>query len=106
MAFLLARRLQPRLASGCGAGTRAGAGRAARAVFPSRWLVTPLGPSSNYVACAASLSLPRFMAASIPPGDNLDHRPPCALSRQAGRGFRRTEAPALKAVAAALGLGL
>ncbi len=72
LAFLLARRLHPWLARPGRRGAvlaRAQAlvaRRGASGVFLSRWLITPLGPASNYVAGAAGLSLPRFMAASVP----------------------------------------
>ena len=113
VAFLLARRLQPWLARPGRRGAvlaRAQAlvaRRGASAVFLSRWLITPLGPASNYVAGAAGLSLPRFMAASVP-GEAIWVGIHLALGHLAGRGFRGTEAAALKAlaVAAALGLGL
>lgn len=70
-AFLLARRIGPWLAqSGTNrAAVMARAGqfiskRGVLAVFLSRWMITPLGPATNYVAGAAGLPLHRFAAAS------------------------------------------
>ncbi|CAM3266682.1 DedA family protein [Paracoccus nototheniae] len=112
-AFLLARRLQPwlarrgRLAVVLGRAQALIARRGVMAVFLSRWLVTPLGPATNYVAGAAGLSLPRFLAASVP-GEMLWAALHLGAGHLAGRGFRGEEAAAQKAlaVAAALGLGV
>lgn len=104
-AFLLARRLRPWLMRGRRGAILARAQaliarRGAGAVFLSRWLVTPLGPATNYVAGAAGLSLARFMAASIP-GEMLWAALHLGAGHLAGRGFRGDEAAALKALAAA-----
>ncbi|OJH45989.1 hypothetical protein IE00_01840 [Paracoccus sp. SM22M-07] len=105
-AFLLARRLQPLLSRHARLLERAQrlvARRGMLAVFLSRWLVTPLGPATNYVAGAAGLTLPRFMAASIP-GEVIWATLHLATGHLAGRGFRHQEAAALKALAVALPL--
>lgn len=112
-AFALARHLQPwlarrgRLARLMGRAQALIARRGAVAVFLSRWLVTPLGPATNYVAGAAGLSLRRFLAASVP-GEMLWAGLHLGAGHLAGRGFRGDEAAAIKALvaAAALGLGL
>ena len=110
-AFRLARRLQPWLDR---PGRRAALMARARdlvarhgawAVFLSRWLVTPLGPASNYVAGAAGLSPVRFMAATVP-GEAIWAAVHLALGHLAGRGFRGAEDAALKALALAAALGL
>lgn len=110
-AFLLARRMQPLLAR-LGPRTAAVlqraqdfiARRGMMAVFLSRWLVSPLGPSTNYVAGAAGLSPARFLLASIP-GEAIWAVLHLAVGHLAGRGFRGHEAPAFKALAAGLVVG-
>ncbi len=104
-AFLLARRMRPWLMRGRRGAILARAQaliarRGARAVFLSRWLVTPLGPATNYVAGAAGVSLARFMAASVP-GEAIWAALHLGAGHLAGRGFRGDEAAALKALAAA-----
>ncbi|WP_378945768.1 DedA family protein [Paracoccus sp. R86501] len=105
-AFLLARWLQPLLsrhAALLGRAQRLVARRGMVAVFLSRWLVTPLGPATNYVAGAAGLTLPRFLIASIP-GEVIWAALHLGAGHLAGRGFRHQEAAALKALAVALPL--
>lgn len=110
-AFLLARRMQGFLNRPGARAALMGRARAliARhgvlAVFLSRWLVTPVGPATNYVAGAAGLPLGRFMAASVP-GEALWVALHLGAGHLAGRGFRDHEGAALKALAAALVLGL
>ena len=36
------------------------------AVFLGRWLITPIGPASNYVTGAAGMPLSRFLIATVP----------------------------------------
>lgn len=110
-AFALARRIEPRLAR---PGSRAAAAlararrfiqrRGVMAVFLSRWLVTPIGPATNYVAGAAGLPLPRFLAASAA-GEVLWATIHLTAGHLFGRQFRTTESAALKAVAVGLVLG-
>lgn len=104
-AFLLARRVGPwldRPGSHTAAALRHARGfvekRGAMAVFLSRWLVTPLGPATNYVAGAAGLPLPRFLAASAA-GEVVWAVLHLLAGHLFGRQFRETESAALKAVA-------
>ncbi|AUH63612.1 DedA family protein [Paracoccus zhejiangensis] len=72
-AFSLAHRLGPRLEA-MGGRRKALFDRARQfithrgpiAVFLARWLITPLGPASNYVAGATGMKPARFVAASVP----------------------------------------
>ena len=105
-AFLLARRLQPLLSRHARLLERAQrlvARRGMVAVFLSRWLITPLGPPTNYVAGAAGLTLPRFLIASIP-GEAIWAALHLGAGHLAGRSFRHQEAAALKALAIAVPL--
>lgn len=104
-AFSLARRMAPWL-------NRPGSRRAAlfgkardlisrrgvMAVFLSRWLVTPLGPATNYVAGATGMARGRFAGASLA-GECLWAAIHLGLGHLMARGFRGTEGAALKAVA-------
>ncbi|MCZ0962961.1 DedA family protein [Paracoccus benzoatiresistens] len=109
-AFALARRIGPWL-------NRPGSRRAAlfakaqelivrrgtMAVFLSRWLVTPLGPATNYVAGAAGMPLHRFALATLP-GEGLWAAIHLLAGHLLARGFRHTEGAALKALAVGAGL--
>lgn len=104
-AFLLARRIEPRLRR-IGHRTARAMDRArgllerrgTLAVFLSRWLVTPLGPPMNYVAGASGIALPRFVAASAA-GEALWAALHLLAGHVLGRQVHRTESAALKAVA-------
>ncbi|MCT4332281.1 DedA family protein [Paracoccus sp. YLB-12] len=104
-AFLLARRIEPRLRR-IGRRTAQAMDRArgllerrgTLAVFLSRWLVTPLGPPMNYVAGASGIALPRFVAASVA-GETLWAVLHLLAGHVLGRQVHRTESAALKAVA-------
>lgn len=103
-AFLLARRLGPWLNQ---PGTKRAAlmararqfldRRGTLAVFLSRWLITPLGPSMNYVAGAAGQPLPSFAAASVA-GEFLWATIHLLVGHIFGRNFRHDESAAIKAV--------
>lgn len=78
--------------------------RGMMAVFLSRWLITPLGPPTNYVAGAAGLPLPRFLAASAA-GEVVWAVLHLLAGHVFGRQFRETESAAMKAVGAGVVLG-
>nr|WP_252733561.1 DedA family protein [Paracoccus marinaquae] len=111
-AFLLARRIGPWLDS---PGSRSAAvlakahdfiaRRGAMAVFLSRWLLTPLGPATNYVSGMAGLPLPRFLAASAA-GEFLWAALHLTLGHLFGRQFRDAEGAAVKALAVGAVLAL
>lgn len=71
------------------------------AVFLSRWLITPLGPSINYVAGATSMSTSRFIAASLP-GEFLWALTQLGIGYALARGFRGDESALLKCLILAL----
>ena len=79
--------------------------RGALAVFLSRWLVTPLGPPTNYVAGMAGLPLPRFFAASAA-GETIWAALHLLAGHLFGRQFRHAESAALKALAVGVVLAL
>lgn len=70
------------------------------AVFLSRWLFTPLGPITNYLAGAARLTLPGFAIASLG-GEVIWAGFHLLLGHLAGRQLRHSDAAELKAVAIA-----
>lgn len=106
-AFGLARRIEPHL------GHRARAlldrardfilRRGPLAVFLSRWLITPLGPASNYAAGAAGMRLAPFAAASIA-GEALWAWFHLFGAHLAARAFRGHDQAALIAVGIGLAL--
>ncbi|MCQ0970016.1 DedA family protein [Paracoccus sp. TK19116] len=112
LAFSIAKRVEPFIDR---PGTRRAAllGRARAfitrrgmmAVFLSRWLITPLGPATNYVAGMAGLPLPRFALASIS-GEVLWAVIHLGAGHLFGRQFRDAEGAAIKALAVAAILGL
>ena len=77
--------------------------RGTLAVFLSRWLVTPLGPATNYVAGAAGLPLRRFALASLA-GECLWAAIHLLAGHLLARGFRHSEGAAFKALAVGAGL--
>ncbi|MFD1795850.1 hypothetical protein FQV27_03240 [Paracoccus aurantiacus] len=105
-AFSLSRRLSPRFA---GRGARFAtvmrkarefmARRGLMAIFLSRWLVTPLGPPTNYVAGASGVALPGFAAASLG-GEVIWAALHLGIGHVFGRQFRNSDAAEIKALAA------
>lgn len=111
-AYLLARRIEPWLnRPGSAATTALSRARSfvtrhgAAAVFLSRWLMTPLGPATSYVAGLSGLPLPRFLVASAV-GETFWAIISLGLGHVFGRQFRQAESAALKAVTVAAGLAL
>ncbi|WP_295048203.1 VTT domain-containing protein [uncultured Paracoccus sp.] len=109
-AFAMARRLEPwlnrpgsRRAVLFGKARDLIARRGVLAVFLSRWLVTPLGPATNYVAGATGMARGRFAAASLA-GECLWAASHLTLGHLMARGFRHSEGAALKAIAVGLAL--
>lgn len=109
-AFGLAHRLEPwlnrpgsRRAALFGRARALIARRGVLAVFLSRWLISPLGPATNYVAGATGMAAGRFAAASLA-GECLWAVLHLTLGHLMARGFRHGEGAALKAVAVGLGL--
>ncbi|TRW95169.1 hypothetical protein FNJ84_16850 [Paracoccus sp. M683] len=77
--------------------------RGALAVFLARWLITPLGPSMNYVAGATGMPTRRFIAASLP-GEFLWALTQLGAGYLLARGFRGDDAALLKCLATAMAL--
>lgn len=75
--------------------------RGTMAVFLSRWLMTPLGPSMNYVAGAAGQPLHSFAAASVT-GEFLWATIHLLFGHFFGRSFRQDESAVVKAIVVGL----
>lgn len=93
-AFSLAHRLGPRLEA-MGGKRKALFDRARQfiahrgppAIFLARWVITPLGPASNYVAGATGMKTSRFLLASLP-GEFLWVLTTLGAGHLFSRGFR------------------
>lgn len=93
-AFSLAHRLGPRLEAMGGKRKKLFDGarnfithRGPLAVFLARWLITPLGPATNYVAGATGMPTSRFLLASLP-GEFLWALTTLGAGHLFSRGFR------------------
>lgn len=75
--------------------------RGTLAVFLSRWLITPLGPSINYVAGATGMPASRFVAASLP-GEFLWAVSQLGIGYLLALGFRGDDSALLKCLGVAL----